>query len=45
MTEPCIDCGLPSKEGSPWCEVCDGPIYESPREVWDKIKAELWGES
>lgn len=31
--EPCIDCGLPSKEGSSWCEACDAPIFEAPRKL------------
>lgn len=45
MTDPCIDCGSPSKEGSPWCDLCDAPIYESPREIRAKIRAELEKES
>lgn len=44
MTEPCIDCGLPSKEGSSWCIGCDAPIYVGPREMMQQIKAEMEAE-
>lgn len=45
MSKPCIDCGLPSEEGSPWCADCNAPIFVSPRkmlrDVQDQIRREM----
>lgn len=41
MTEPCIDCGLPSSEGSPWCPDCNAPLFVSPRKTLLDIRQQI----